>query len=155
MHIIRVNYWGQYMLEVLVGSEYDAANPLNLWTMIYRRHMCGLQPPEEIQRAPWWRMPSFGLSAPVVVAAIGWEPYLGMAEQETASAPGDVAKRCQRCRCAAQQGAEGRVGEAEPGLPPVLAGGRLGPEGLAEARACCPILARASHPAGQTSGGRQ
>ena len=53
----------------------------------------------------------------MVVDAIGWELYLGIAEQEAASAPGDVAKRCQRCRCATQQGAEGRVGEVEPGLP--------------------------------------
>eukprot|EP00969_Alexandrium_andersonii_P101779 4491886-Alexandrium_andersonii.AAC.1 len=60
--------------------------------MIYRRHMCALRPPDEIRQAPWWRLPSFGLVTPVVVDAIGWELYLGVAEQEAATAPGDVAK---------------------------------------------------------------
>ena len=54
--VLRVNGWGEAKLEVVLGPAYDPAKPLNVWTLIYKRHMCALRPPPLRREQPWWHV---------------------------------------------------------------------------------------------------
>ena len=124
--MMRIDHWDAVMLEAIVGSDYSALKPRNLWTLIHKKHTRAMRPPPALSGKPWWALSKLGLIPPKMTPADGWEAHLANGFQnEAASVAGDVKKRCPHCRPSAPPGLGTKAGEIHDPLDPLACQPRL------------------------------
>ena len=120
VHVIRTDPWGRARLEVVVGAGYDAASGTDLWLLLNKGHLQVLVPP--MVDADTLRRDFTAGRPPAEVPAAGWGAYLHDAEEEDPRVPGDIAKRCPRCKATHADGrgrqAGTRRGRGDSSVPP-------------------------------------
>ena len=53
LFVMRIDHWDAVKLEVIVGSDYSALKPRNLWTLIHKKHTRAMRPPPALSGKPW------------------------------------------------------------------------------------------------------
>ena len=100
-------------MEVVVGEDYLPSRGLDLWLLLMKGHMQVLLPPSGGAEA--LRADFTAGHPPAEVPAAGWGTYLGEAAEEDPKVPGDVVRRCPRCRAEAVEKLDRKAGEEQFG----------------------------------------